>query len=150
VLLLLSSGVISAAGTGETTKLTNRDRAVVFAVVEELKAAHLEGKPDVCVGFGYKPSASESRIRSAIGYAVHSKEWCNKGPRGFEISVHAPIKQIAPDTFELEVQTGDLYPIVREGAHFGTELRSGFYTVRCKDSGTPELVRYVPSYPPDK
>ena len=58
------------------------------------------------------------------------------------IGIVAPIKTSANDTYELEVELGDLQPIRQEGAHFATLLRKGIYVVKCRKGARPELVSY--------
>jgi hypothetical protein len=125
--------------------LNNLDRAIVFAVYLEAHASRLENREDVCIGFGHGLAVNEKEILSELKIRkikVHSNDWCNRGPRGLVISVIAPITESTPGTYELEVQVGDLRAIREGSEHFGTLLRRGTYTVKCKDNPEPELVKY--------
>lgn len=143
IVVLLLTSIATAAGETNTDELTNRDRAVVFAVRNELKAARIKNRSDVCLGFGDGTLVHDALIFTELRHALHPMEWCDHGPAGFDIAVLSPIKESAPDTFELEVQTSDLRPILGQGAHFGTLLRRGVYTIRCGNGEVPKLLHYA-------
>jgi hypothetical protein len=140
LLVVISS---SAWGTG-TVRLTNRQEAIVFVVRQELAAAGLGGRRDVCLAISEEPVESISQIFSRLGGRIHPNDWCNKGPRGFKIAVIGQIKEPEPDLFQIEVQTSDLRPIIAQGAHFATPLRDGIYDVTLKDRHAANLIRYTP------
>jgi hypothetical protein len=137
-----------AAGAGQghgTPSLTNTDRAIVFAVAQEIQANHLEKRRDVCLGFGHGLEVDETGVVGELsrrGLALHTIEWCNQGPRGAVISIIAPVDEERPGTYEFVVELTDLRPIKHEGEHFGTLLRRGTYVVQVKNTSTPELVTY--------
>lgn len=150
LLLLFTACIIRAQGAERPSQLTNRERAIVFAVQQELHAAHLEAKNDVCLGFGYGLDIKEGHILPELGHGIRSNKWCNRGRRGFVIAILPPVEESAPGIIEVEIETGDNGPIASEGEHFGTLLRKGSYTVRVTDVGGSELVKYEPVYPPDR
>ena len=58
------------------------------------------------------------------------------------MSLIPPVKESEPGTYELTIEVGDLRPIRERGEHFGTLVRRGTYTVKCRDGVEPELVRF--------
>lgn len=144
LLVSICSGVNSTAATDAAKKgLSDIDRAVLFATQHEVDATDLKDK-DFCVGFGYPSSLNEKSIVSALkqaGLRVHRQSWCNAGPRGLDFAVVAPIKETSPGTYEFVVELGDYSPI-QQGAHFGTLLRRGTYTVHSAEGSDPTLVSY--------
>lgn len=148
ILLLLVSfcvGTKSRAATDAARNgLSNIDRAVLFAIQHEIAAADVDKDQDFCVGFGYPSSLNEKSIISALkqtGLRVHRQSWCNAGPRGLDFAVVNPIKETSPGTYEFVVDLGDYSPI-QQGAHFGTLVRRGTYTVHSAEGSDPTLVSY--------
>jgi len=137
--------VVSAQETPTAHRLEDVDRAVTFAVREEIRANRLENRPDVCLGFGHGLAVDKKGIASELhraGLTIHSNVWCNRGPRGLIININGPIRKSSQDTYDIVVELGDLRPIHQEGAHFATLLRKGTYTVKCTEGSQPELVSY--------
>ena len=136
-----------ASGTSGAKPLSDLDRAVIFVVQKEAQTGHLEKRRDVCVSFDTRMAINQKGIISELrrsGLRIHNDDWCIHGrdPRGMVISVGQAGNQQSPGVFELPVDLSDWWPIQREGAHFGTLLRRGTYTVRCKEGSEPELVSY--------
>lgn len=127
-----------------SSQISNLDRAVAFAIDLEAHANRLEGRPDLCVGFGHGlKKLDEKGILTELKrlkLKVHTNDWCNQDPRGLVITVIAPVSESVPGTYELVIELGDLRPIRQHGEHFGTLLRRGTYSVKSKDE--PDLVRY--------
>jgi hypothetical protein len=145
LLIILVCGPVSTARQNIADKLSNIDRAVVFAVSIEARASRLENRGDVCVGFGDGPALDEVGILSELrrrGLEFHPNSWCNGGPRGLVISVTTPASQPTPNTYDLIIEVGDLRPIQGRSEHFGRLLRRGTYRIRCEESSKPELVYY--------
>jgi hypothetical protein len=137
--------VIGAQDNSRSGQLKNLDRVIAFVVQLEIHANRLENRTDVCVGFGNGLVVDEKAILSELKQEklkVHSNEWCNQRVRGLKVSVIPPIKESEQETYELMVEVGDLRPIRERGEHFGTLLRRGTYTVKCKDGAEPEFARY--------
>ena len=126
-------------------------RAVVFAVQQEFRSDHLEGRSDLCLGLGYGLRLSDKRILSQlrdVGIKLRPLKWCNHGPRGMAINVKSPIEASPDGTYTLVVELGDFEPIRREGAHFATLVREGIYVVKCCTAGAQlELVSYSRTVP---
>jgi hypothetical protein len=143
--LIVWHPVTGAEERNRAPSFANMDRAIVFAVEQEIHANHLEKRRDLCLGFGHGLEVDEDGIVGELGHrglALHTNEWCNQGPRGDVISIVAPVVEQHPGTYEFVVELTDLRPIKKEGEHFGTLLRRGTYLVRVKDASTPELVTY--------
>jgi hypothetical protein len=137
--------VIGAQENSKSNQLTDLGRAIAFAVQLEIHANRLENRSDVCVGFSNKLEVSAKAILAELKHEklkVHSDEWCNQGPRGLSVSVVSPVREPEPGTYEIRVELGDDWPISKRGAHFGTLLRNGTYTVNCREGLEPKLVRY--------
>lgn len=156
ILVLLAAvcmGVAStAAADAAVSGLSNTDRAVLFAIQHEVDATDLKKGKDFCVGFGYGLTLNEKSIISKLrqtGLRAHRQNWCNAGargldsggPRGLDLAVVAPIKEISPGTYEFVVELGDNSPI-EHGEHFGTLLRHVTYTVHSEEGVAPTLVSY--------
>jgi len=143
--LLIIMACHSVSLAKENSKLSNLDRAVVFAVSLEARASRLENRADVCVGLGHGLAVHEKEILFELrrgGLRVHPNDWCNQGPRGLVISIIAPTSESVPSTYDLVVQVDDLQPIRQGDEHFANLLRRGTYSIRCKGSSDPVLVRY--------
>ena len=56
---------------GDARVLSNSDRAVVFAVQQEIQSNHFEKRNDVCVGFDPTLKSVEKRIRLRIEKAKY-------------------------------------------------------------------------------
>ena len=128
-----------------SAKLTNLERAIVYVISEEARDYALESRGDVCIGFSTDLSIRESKILAALrakGLNFRPVSWCNRGPRGVEISVTMPNKEVPPGTYEIVSGIGDNDPIRLYGDHFGTLLRRGNYLVNCKDDEEPRLQAY--------
>lgn len=148
VILMVCPFASSHPRTTSVNRLSNLDRAVVFAMGLEIHANHFEDRPDVCIDieFGRGLKADERAILRALqheGFKVHSNEWCNRGPRGLVISALSLVIE-SVQTYKLRVDASDSRPISQAGAHFATLLRRGTYTVRIKKDSEFELIRYVP------
>lgn len=151
LVVIASQPVAPAKERTSAGQMSNLDRAIIFVVQLEAHANRLEGRTDLCVGFGHGLSVVDekgilSELRSRR-LRVHSNGWCNQGPRGLVISIIGPTTESASGTYELVVEVGDLRPIRQNGEHFATLLRRGTYTVKCKEA-EPELVRYQEAAPP--
>jgi hypothetical protein len=119
------------------------ERTIAFAIQQEVEAGNLRSKPDLCVGFGQGLDINEAIIVSNLrhsGLQVHTKDWCNQGPRGVRIGIIAPIHEEPPGTYELRVQVDDLS--IQAGEHFATILRRGRYVIRSCKASRPKLVSY--------
>lgn|GEM_PF-6109720 len=99
----------------------------------------------MCVGFGNGLKVDERAILSELNLdkrKVHPNEWCNRGPHGLVIDIISPVTESEPGAYDLIVEVGDNRPILQRGEHFGTLLRRGTYTIKCREGAEPELVRY--------
>jgi hypothetical protein len=137
--------VIGAQENSTSGLSRSLDRAIAFAIRLEIHANRLENRAEVCVGFGNGLAVDEKAILSELKHEklqVHSNEWCNRGVRGLTVSLIPPVKESEPGTYELTIEVGDLRPIRERGEHFGTLVRRGTYTVKCRDGVEPELVRF--------
>lgn len=145
--------VIGAQENSKSNQLTNLGRAIAFAVQLEIHANRLERRTDVCVGLSDKVEVSTKAILAELKHEkleVRSEEWCNRGPRGLSVSVVSPAREQEPGTYEIRVELDDYWPISQRGAHFGTLLRSGTYTVNCREGAKPKLIRYQTIMPPEE
>jgi hypothetical protein len=128
-----------------SAKLTNRERAILYVISEEAKDYALEARADVCVGFSTDLAIPESKIFLALrerGLKFHPSSWCNDGPRGVEISITMPNKDMPPETYHIMSGIGDNDPIRLYGDHFATLLRKSDYVIRCKDDLEPTVQSY--------
>ena len=145
-LLIIACHEATAAKQGNAADDSSQmNRAVVLAIQQEVYANHLEKRTDVCVGFGNGLAVDEKEIMSTLlrrGLKLRSNEWCNHGPRGFKISIIAPITESAHGTYDLILELADLRSILQKGEHFATLLRRGNYIVKCQDGAEPDLVAY--------
>jgi hypothetical protein len=151
ILVLLVSFCVGAksgaASDAAKNGLSDRDRAVLFAIQHEVDATDFKKDKDFCVGFGYGLTLNEKSIISKLkltGLRAHPLSWCNAGPKGLSFAVVAPIKETNPGTYEFVVELADFSPI-QHGAHFGTLLRRGTYTVHSVEGSDPTLVSYQKS-----
>jgi len=145
LMIFVCGQVIGAQENSNSDQLENLDRAIVFAVQMEIHANRLENRTDVCVGFGNGLVVDEKAILFELKQEklkVRSDDWCNRGPRGLSISVISSARESEPGTYEIRIELGDNWPISQHGAHFGTLLHSGTYSVKCGNGAEPELVRY--------
>jgi hypothetical protein len=145
--------VIGAQENSKSNQLTNLGRATAFAVQLEIRANRLENRTDVCVGLSEKLGVSEQAILAELSrekLKVRSDHWCNQEPRGLSVSVISVVRKSDSSTYEVRVELGDYWPISQRGAHFGTLLRSGTYTVNCREGAEPMLIRYQTIMPPEE
>jgi hypothetical protein len=140
-LLLPISSVNGETGIG---KVRNLERAVAWAVQQEVQTGHLENRGDVCVGFASKEGVDTKAVISELrrkNYKIHTSNWCNSGPRGMTINIVGPIKESSPDAYELVIELGDSTGI-QGGEHFATLLRRGTYVIECREGAEPKLIEY--------
>jgi hypothetical protein len=147
LIVLLATGCPVRAQTKNVlaSPMSNRDRAIAFAVYKEDLAQGFQTRKDVCVEFSTLLTANQKGILADLKQrklSVHSYTWCNKSPTGLIISVLAPVEEPAPGTFEITIEVGDARPILERGEHFGTLLRRGIYTIKCEDGSKTVLVQY--------
>lgn len=145
VVLTLQTGVATNAIPRRGMRLSEMDRAVSLAVELEVRADRLEGRRDVCLGFGHGLALDEKGIFSDLrrhGLRLRPQGYCNEGPRGSVMSVLAPVRESPQGTYEVVVELGDLHAIKDSGAHFGTLIRRGTYVVRCEGNGESKLIVY--------
>jgi hypothetical protein len=120
------------------------ERSIIFAVLQEAKAADLSGRRDVCLGFGHGLVVQEKLILSELasrGLVLHKLTWCSNGPRGLSIDVIPPVEHLRDGVVRFRVDVGDLY--IPEGVHFATMLRSSVYAIQCCDKhAEPKLISY--------
>jgi hypothetical protein len=110
VVIALQMTIVSTFGDARVP-LSNSDRAVVFAIQQEIQSNHFERRKDVCVGFAPTFKSIEKRILSELrnrGLRVRSRGWCNSSPRGLVVDVISPHNEDGSDTYEVEIQLGDL------------------------------------------
>jgi len=130
---------------GAATQLTNQERAIVYVIGEETRDFALEARTDVCVDFATELAIRESAVFAALraeGLNFHAARWCNRGPRGVDISIAMPSKETPPGTYQMVSDISDSDPIRLYGDHFATLLRSGTYVIRCTDGSEPILESY--------
>jgi hypothetical protein len=142
--LLLICQPITQAQKGDSAD-GNSDliEATAFAVRLEVEASQLKARNDLCVALDTRLEMREKHLVSMLkagGLAVHSHEWCNRGPRGFSVLVGAPIKRTVDGAYEVKVEVGDL--TIKPGEHFATMLKQGTYRVRLEKGSQPELILY--------
>jgi hypothetical protein len=102
-----------------------------YAIRHEADASQLKGRKDLCVAIDTRLSLHEKDLVSKLktsGLAVHTQEWCNRGPRGFNFFIAAPIKRTSDGAYDVKVEVGDL--TIKPGEHFATMLKQGTYRVR--------------------
>ena len=136
---------VFTGNSGAATQLTNQERAIVYVISDEATDYALEARGDVCVSFATDLPIRESKILVALRdkrLNFHSAAWCNRGPRGVEISITMPNKQTLSGTFEIVSGINDSDPIRLYGDHFATLLRSGTYVIKCNDDSDPVLEAY--------
>jgi hypothetical protein len=136
---------IHTAAANVSAKLTNQERAMVYVVSEEANDYALEARNDVCVDFSTDLSIREPKVFAALhdmGLNFHPASWCNRGPRGVEISITVPGKETPSETYEIVSGIGDNDPIRLYGDHFGTLLRKSTYIIKCKGDSEPTLEAY--------
>lgn len=155
-ILLVLLTLQTAAGTngtwGESKRLSTMDRAVLLAVELEVRADRLDDRRDLCLAFGHGLALDEKGILFELrrrGLRLRADGWCNEGLRGSIVSIVAPVRELPQGTYEVVVELGDLRGIKESGAHFGTLVRRGTYTVRSEGGGEAELVRYSKSCCPE-
>jgi hypothetical protein len=127
---------------GDARVLSNSDRAVVFAVQQEIQSNHFEKRNDVCVGFDPTLKSVEKRILSELrrrGMRVRSIGWCNSSPRGLVVDNISPIREDGSDTYEVEIELGDFRDRSQD---IGITLKHGTYVIRCVSNSEPELITY--------
>ena len=115
----------------------------IFALQHEAEASDLNKRRDVCVSLDTRLGISEKDVASLLkadGLAVHLQEWCNRGPRGYSLFVHAPINRTDEGTYEVTIQVGDLK--IEPGVHFATLLKDGTYLIHYDGKSGPKLVSY--------
>ena len=121
----------------------NLERAVIFAIKQEVKASDLASGKDVCIGLGHGLGLHENAIVSNLKHAgvnAHESGWCTQHGQGLSIAVLTPVKQPSHGTFEVIVQVGN--PVVNREEHFATLLKRGIYSIRTGGSSEPQLISY--------
>lgn len=145
LILVLCQLVVSGQASQAGARAKNVDRAIVFAIEQELQTSHLEHRNDVCLGLPSGGAIDDRAVESEVRKShpkLHSNDWCNRGPRGIRIAIIGPAKDSGQDTYEIAIEVSDLWPIQKEGAHFAKLLRGGTYIVKCKEGKQAELVSY--------
>lgn len=143
VLVVSCCKMLPAKATATPNEAGRVERVIAFTVGLEAKAGHLEGRRDLCIGFGHGLAVDENAIVLRLkrnGLKMHRSEWCDRGPRGLRIGVVAPISETSRGTYELVLEASDLS--IHEGEHFATLLSRGTYVVRCLNASEPTLVSY--------
>lgn len=143
VLVVSCCEMLPAKATATPKEAGRVERVVAFAVGLEAQAGHLEGRRDLCIGFGHGLAVDEKAIVLRLrrnGLKMHRSEWCDRGRRGLRIGVGAPISETSEGTYELVLEASDLS--IHEGEHFATLLSRGTYVVRCQNASEPTLVSY--------
>src|ERR1700674_3347855 len=139
-LILASQQIASGNEPGASQSFGVVERAIVFAVQQEVKANNLLAQRDLCIGFGQGLEVDQKAILSTLrrtGIRVRPNEWCNQGPRGVRVGIAAPIDETPPGTYTVNVQVDDLS--IQPGEHFATTLRRGTYVIRCETGFKPHL-----------
>jgi hypothetical protein len=155
ILVLLLGGVClprAYARKSSTSQMSDRERAIVFAVSEEDFANQLENRKDVCVAFSTELDVNQKSILAELKrgkLSVHAYSWCSKQPTGFIIFV-GRVAESSPEMYEVTIDLSDDRPILEQSAHFATLVRRGTYIVKCKAGSPAELVRYVEAPPTKK
>ena len=99
-------------GKGDLLQIT------VFALQHEAEASELNKRKDMCVTLDTRLDIRERILcpgSKPTGLVVHPQHWCNRGPRGFRLSIRAPIQRTDNDAYEVTIQVGDLK--IRPGEH---------------------------------
>jgi hypothetical protein len=141
------SNIVPAEDSSNLKGLTKLEKAVVLAVQLESTVSDLARRNDVCVALGSGLEASEEKIVSNLkhkGLKLHENRWCNNGQRGVRVAAISPVKETSPGTYEIVLQTDDLWPLQR-GEHFATLLKRGTYVVHCEEGSGPQLISYQQS-----
>lgn len=128
-----------AAGDGSNYQ----ERAILFAIQQEVRASDLGHKRDLCLALGGGLDSQESRYISNLrrsGLLVHGNDWCAQGPRGTRIAVIGPVTKTSPTEYQIVVQVDDLS--LHPGEHFATTLKRGTYTIRSEQNAKSQLVSY--------
>ncbi len=142
VILLATLQVASSSTSESSTR--DLQRAITFAVRQELQAEPTKDRSDVCLAFGRGLEVDAKAIRAALvseGIKLHPASWCNKGPRGVRVGVIAPVVQKPTRVYAVVLEIVDLSPIAK-GEHFGTLLKRGVYVVSLDEDAGPKLLEY--------
>jgi hypothetical protein len=141
VLFLLTIHTSPAPKSKLTAPLTNSERAIVFVVESEVRANHLEPRNDLCLGFGYGLKIDSKAIFVELrqsGIKIRRSNWCNDRLSGVALAIRFPIKELTGDTYEIEIQTGELRP----DRDIAILLRRTTYTVKAPTGIVPTLTAY--------
>jgi hypothetical protein len=125
-------------------QLADLERVIVLAAQEEIRSAHLENRQDVCLSLDTRLQVDEKAVLAELRrrhLMIHAEDWCIHGPRGFTISVLAPIKESSPGTFEFVVDLGDSTPIT-QGEDLARLVRRGTYSIQIHGTVGTETVSY--------
>lgn len=144
LMILICQQIVHTQNVVKVAEQDNLDRAVVFAVQQEVNSGDLRNRSDLCLGLGYGLAVDEKAVMLRLkrsGLKLHLASWCNDRLLGLMVTIVAPIKQTSTGDYILELPVGDLSPISK-GEHFATLLRRGIYVVHCEKGSDPQLVSY--------
>ena len=137
---------VSSVGANTSTRLTEQERAALFAIQEEVTDFALEVRTDVCIGFDTRSNIRSGRVLDALrekGLKFHDSSWCNHCPRGVTILIETPQgAQTTLGSYEFVASVNDFDPIRLYGDHFGALLRKSKYVIHCVTGSEPVLVSY--------
>jgi hypothetical protein len=142
-LALICQQLAQGQETGAARSNGDLVKIAAFAVRHEIEVSQLRTRNDVCVAIDTRLDVDEKDLVSELkanGLLVHQHEWCNRGPRGFRLFVHAPIKRDTDSEYHVEIEVGDL--TIKPGEHFATMLKQGTYHVRFEKGAQPEMISY--------
>lgn len=91
--------------SGDERALNKTDRAVVFAIQEEISANHLAKKSD-CVSFDLRTVTDEAAVRAELkhrGVKVSAKWRGSRPPHALVFLVLTPIREEEPDKYGIEI-----------------------------------------------
>jgi hypothetical protein len=145
LLIIASVYLCAARDAAPSERLTTFEKAVVFAIEQEIETANFKNRRDLCVGFDTRLKVNEKGVISELrrhGFKVRRDSWCIRGlPRGLSIAVLGGTKEISPGAYDIGLALSDFWPI-RSGEHFGTLLRRGTYVISIQNDSAPRVVSY--------
>src|SRR5262249_21548301 len=103
---------VSNLAASTSVRLTEQERAALFAIGEEVTDFALEARADVCVQFDTRSNLRASAILDALrekGCKFHDGSWCNHGPCAVTIFIEGPQGAQSPSVpYEFVASINDL------------------------------------------